>query len=594
MLAEGNFAAPPRCMYAREVSHDRDSDWLSFALAFVAAALPAALAASHVSTIGDAAHDLESVRVLGLGFTGGFRALDVVLAAPFALVPLGTRAMRAALGSVAGLGLVSLSMLSTARRRTRSSLQSAPRLAAFTAVVASLLATLAPAMQTEAVAIGGATVGVLLALLPRALHGRSDPTRVALALGLAFGYEPLVGLCALVSLLPLRSFVEPLRASPLRAALAFAAGVLPLFASIALRGATDARPFALAWGEGWAARSSPLSMLVSELGVVVLGLALGGLALLVSRPDGRRDALSSALVLALACTSVSLGCAVGPARWSPLALVAICEVALLAVTGMTALLSFVRETRVPFAKASAWLVGVVLLAIVARQADDASLRLAKRTGEPERAFARYAWDTLPLGALALIADRDVALRVEAARAEGDVRSDVAFVRLGSSSAMSDITREPKLAPLLRDQALYGAPEEWSLSALAAARPVVLTFDARWPRALARHLVAVGPFDRFYSEPRGLSDRRDGLAMAEPARLALTFTLERSPDPELARVTAMLLRARLLGAAASGDRDVIGQALDGLRPFAPGDPTAFEIVRRMTLTRGPIDLTDLAR
>ena len=160
--------------------------------------------------------------------------------------------------------------------------------------------------------------------------------------------------------------------------------------------------------------------------------------------------------------------------------------------------------------------------------------------------------------------------------------------------MNDVAREPKLAPLLRDQALYGSPEEWSLSALAASRPLVLGFDARWPRSLARHLVSVGAFDRFYSEPRGLSDRRLALLAQEPSRLALVYALERVPDPELARVTATLLRLRLLGAAASTDRDVIGTALDDLRPFAPADPTAFEIVRRLTLKSGPIDLSDLGR
>jgi hypothetical protein len=584
-------------MYAREVTSARldEDDRLSHAFAFVAVALPVVLATAHLGTIGDAAHDVESVRVLGLGFTGGWRALDAAWSAAFTLMPLGTRATRACLGSIASLGAVSFVLFELARVRT--TIENTPRLGGFVALVSATLATLAPSMQTEADSIGGATLGVLIALLPRLLLRKGQSvTRVALLLGAALSYEPLVGLCALASVVVEANVLAKLRVARWRAAVAFAAGLSPLFVSIAMRRSTDleAHAFAHPLGEGWVARSSPLVMLITELGVVALGLALGGLVLSLTRAEARREAIRSALVLAVTLACVGWGCAVGPLRWSPLALLAIAEVALLAAVGMTTALTFVRETKVPFAKASAWLAGIILLALVARQADDASLQLDKRTGEPARAFARLAWDSLPLGSLALVADQDVSRRIESCRAQGDIRADVAFVRLASAGALTEIAREPKLAPLLRDQALYGAPEEWSLSALAAARPVVLTFDPRWPRALSRHLVAVGLFDRFYSEPRGLSDRRLAIEVVEPDRLALTFALEKSSDPDLAHVTATLLRARLLGAAASGDRDVIGRALDELRPFAPGDPTAFEIVRRMTMTRGPIDLSDLNR
>ncbi len=568
--------------------------WLATAFVAASVLLPIAFAASHAMAVTDTAHDLEVARVLGLESTGGFRALDAFIAAPFVLSPFGDRALAASLSSAAIVGVLGLVLFESVRARA---LRTSPTLVAYVAFVTSAIATLAPATQMEASTVGGATLGALLALLPRALHARYHSiTRVAFALGLAVAYEPLVGVCALASLVPSRALFDRARHDAVRAIGSIVAGFVPLVASILMRRSTDfdSKPFARVWGEGWGARAPFIPALITEVGIVVIGLAVGGLALTATRRPSRSAAVSSVLVLAISCSAINLGCALGPARWSPLVLVAICEVALVASTGMLALLTFVRETRVPFAKASAWLAGVVLLAIVARQADDASLRLGKRTGEPERAFARYAWDAIPLGAVVLVADPDVALHLASARAQGDVRSDVAFVRLGAFGAMNDVAREPKLAPLLRDQALYGSPEEWSLSALAASRPLVLGFDARWPRSLARHLVSVGAFDRFYSEPRGLSDRRLALLAQEPSRLALVYALERSPDPELARVTATLLRLRLLGAAASTDRDVIGTALDDLRPFAPADPTAFEIVRRLTLKSGPIDLSDLGR
>ncbi len=568
-----------------------DEGRVGIALAFVAALLPVLLAAFHLLTIGDTSHDRAAIAALGLGFTGGFRALDAALAAPFVLLPLGTRALRASMASAFCLALVALVHNDLARSRLSRAATKLSGLAAFAALVATALVSLAPAVQVESIAIGGATLPLLLALLPRALVLRNHSVeRVALVLGAAFAYEPLVGLCALASIAPLVSPKRP----ELRVALAFAAGFLPLIASIASRSLRSAEANVLShpFGDGWGAHGSPLAVITSELGVVAVGLAVGGLALLIARPACRRDALSSIAVLVVSATCMAIGCAVGPTCWSPLALVAFSEVALLTATGMFAALSFVRDTRVPFAKASAWLAGVIFVAIPARQADDTSYRMAKNTGNPERAFASAAWDSLPLGALALVADQEIATHIASARAQGDVRADVAFVRLGRASTVTDIVREPKLAPLLRDQALYGAPEEWSLSALASARPIVLTFDARWPRPLSRHLIAVGLFDRFFPEPRGLVDRRAALEANEPPRLALAVALGNSPDPDLAHVTATLLRARLLGAAATGDRDVIGRALDDLRPFAPGDPTAFEIVRRTTLTRGPLELDDL--
>src|ERR1019366_33582 len=63
----------------------------------LSAFVPAALAASHVARVADAARGGGVARVLGLD-AQAWRALDVVVGAVLAAVPVGTRAARAALG----------------------------------------------------------------------------------------------------------------------------------------------------------------------------------------------------------------------------------------------------------------------------------------------------------------------------------------------------------------------------------------------------------------------------------------------------------------------------------------------------------------
>ena len=154
--------------------------------------------------------------------------------------------------------------------------------------------------------------------------------------------------------------------------------------------------------------------------------------------------------------------------------------------------------------------------------------------------------------------------------------------------MRELTRDPKLSPIWRDAALLGAQEEWSLSQLAQERPLVAAYDPAWDRSLARHLVPVGLFARFEPEPRGGSDRRR--ALEELPRDRLVKAVE--GDPELLGLTVRLLRARLVALAAASERDIVAHAIDDLRPFSPRDPVAGEIVRRMTTSRGAIDVKDL--
>lgn len=587
-----NLSGGSTTVYARAVKLRPEArDLLLFAVVGLA---PMLYAAAHAPLIADAAHDEATLRVIGLGKTGVLRALDAWVAAPFLLLPVGTLAMRASLASAAFAGLLGYLLLNAARSARAES-----ALSTLAAVVASSAVALSLATQVEASSPGGATLGACLALAPTVLaRSRAQPVAVFVALGAALGYEPVVFALAVVPLSPWlwRRREDVLRPGrPLARALgATASGLTPIVLALGWRADASLAvgPFASPWGERIGPPHAVLPFLDDQLGAVFLGLAVGGAALGVWRRDSRAAAVSSLAAIALTSVCVARGAALGPDRFAVPALVLLAHVALFAKEGMAAGLGFVAETKVAFAKVSALLVGVVLLALPARQLDLASLRLANKSGAPERAFAELAWQRLPLGAVVIVSDPAISRRILASRAQGEARADVLFVRLRHASSLSALALEPRLAPLLRDDALYGAPEEWALSSLASSRPTALTFDPRWPRPLARHLVAAGLFDRFYAEPRGLSDRRDALAALAPLRLALERSLVKCADPDVASAAASLLRARLLGAAASGDRDVIGLALDDLRPFSPGDPLAFEIVRRAVGTRGPIDVSDL--
>jgi hypothetical protein len=180
-------------------------------------------------------------------------------------------------------------------------------------------------------------------------------------------------------------------------------------------------------------------------------------------------------------------------------------------------------------------------------------------------------------------------RIAAARADLLV---VPTFALPSRVTDRALKAEPRLAPLYRDVALGDTPEELSLAQLASQRPLLSGFDPRWDRNLARHFVPVGLTSRFEPEPRGSSERRRALDVFDASKDRLVRVAIAKRDPDLATVTASLLRRRAIGVAACGERDVLARALDDLRPFAPDDSVANTLVRRLVTSKGPIEVLDL--
>jgi hypothetical protein len=583
---------------------------LDAAMTLLCALAPACLAAAHVGNAADAAHDAGVARAMGLA-AQPWRGLDVVAGSLLAWVPLGTRAARADLGSALVAGLAGVVVYRIARALAARCLE-APRLGALTAAVATLAALCAPVWQTEAAAVGGSAMGALLALVPLAVVARADDAKspppwrlAALTLGLAVGYEVLVGALAVVGIAAVvgaapdarRRSVAAVKNDGRALAACLLCGLAPGVLAVARTRAAGVPLFnALleSWaGEAGASHAGPPGAFVrGELGTVLGAMAVGGVVVAALAPRARALAAALVAVTALGLASGWAGAPLGPTRFGAPVLAATAAACALAGATMQAVVRAIAEARVPMARASAGMVLVLELVLPVDSADESLVRLLPRAGDASALWGDLAWGTLPPRAVVLAADPRLGGRVAAAQAEGSLRGDITVIPTYARGAPVErvLATDSALVPLWRDLELAGAPSEASLSALATSRPLVTPYEPRWGRALGRHLVPVGLLDRFEPEPRGASDRRKALDAfgAKRDRLAKA----QGKDPELVRATAYLLRARALDVAASGDRDLIGRAVDDLHVFAPEDPVATAIVARVVMGHGAAKVDDL--
>jgi hypothetical protein len=386
---------------------------------------------------------------------------------------------------------------------------------------------------------------------------------------------------------------RPWRAHPLAMAWMLV-GLLPVAwmawrRTVAPEAALEVAPFAGLLGESTHSVShTALAIARSELGIVALGFAAIGVASSlrsrVSRP------LSGALCVVVVCGALAPAPS-GPLRYSSTLLAGLAATSTLAACGMAAVAAFVAKAKIPFARASATMIVLLELAIPVRVADDTSLAEAKLPRDPTTAWNAWVFGELPRGALLLVPTARLLLRARSAAAVGALRDDVIVVPtfgLGSRATSRALGREPLLGPVVRDLALYGAPEELSLSQLAATRPVLVAFDMRWDKLFARHLVPHGAFDRYFVEPRGAIERLKAFAsIDEPAMRIFAV------NAPLADATRDLFRARAVAATAAGEREYADAAVTELQRVAPNDRLATELKRRGSAPHGTVDVRDLA-
>ncbi|HTB78190.1 MAG TPA: hypothetical protein VK762_33325 [Polyangiaceae bacterium] len=558
----------------------------------LSAIVPACLAAWHTGNVPDAAHDAAVARVLAFD-PQPWRALDVVVGGLLGALPVGTRAARAAIGSglVAGCAGVLLYVLA---RRLLGVCAETRRLRFFVASIAALTPLVSAPWQIEAAAVGGSVAGAVLTLLPVALACESAPWPVvALALGLALGYEPLVGACAAAGCAALvfssaqareparqstsesgRASRDASREARALAAVAFLVGLTPWLLAV-LRVRAAGVPLGPALADAWSGErglshgGSPAAFASAEMGLLLLALAASGatLAMLVK---SARPLASAALALVVSgFASAWLGAPLGPTRFGGPVLAAFAAACVLAGVAMQALVRAIGAARVPMARASAAMVVVLELAIPADLADDALVRAAPRAAGAAAGWDAAAWAALPPRSVVLVTAPPVYARALAALATGALRDDVTLVPtfLHDARAWKGLATDPALLPLCRDLELGGAPGEASLSSLAEARPVLMSYEPRWGKPVAKHLVPATLFDRFEPEPRGASDRRAGLDGFAPVRDRLAIAV--GVDPELRAAAAILLAARArLAVDLSSDADLVARTAADVRAFAP--------------------------
>ena len=512
----------------------------------LAMALPLAVSGSADGI--DAAADEGVVRVVGRGYTGIFRGLDAMVALPCA-----EHARWATLGAVALLGLATFVV---ARRVGRALAPGALSLAL--AVVAAALATLTLPAQREAALVSGNVLGALLVMAPIALVAARAPNAVvAGALGLAASYDVPVAVTSCVSVATFALFARkrPAWTDALPSLVLAAPIAWMLWRRVAAPDASlEVGPFAAPFGEGahTVAKNAAITIARAELGVVALAFAAGG-AIALSRSKITRPLAAALVVIAAAGAAFPvLGAPAGPVRFGGTLLAGLAAISVLAAAGMAAVVALVANAKVPLARASAAMIVLLEIAVPVRVFDDAELALAKRPRDTTAKWNASVFGDLPKNAVVLVPNARLLLRARAAAATGALQSDTIVLPtwgLGARATGREIAREPLLAPLVRDLALYGAPEEFSLSQLAAARPLLVAFDARWDKRFARHLVPQGAFDRYFVEPRGAPERMKALpTIAEEAMASLRAA------PALADATRDLLQARKSAATATGERD----------------------------------------
>jgi hypothetical protein len=604
----------------------------------VTALVPALFAAFGAASGPAAAHDDGVIRAVGLGPTGPFRALDALVSAPAMLLPVGTRVLRAGLASAIAVGIAGWVLFGITQRlasrvvpgllgRTSAAAHEA-RLVSAIAAVATLGAMLSPAWQLEGTEPGGAVVGALLVLLAvDAASGGELPPHGALLLGLALSDGPLTFAASALACAP---SYRSLRKSH---ALAFLVGLSPIALGLAL--GTRAPELAIPappWGIDRGGTSSVVAFVTRDVGRILAALASLGIVASLTvaaralRPDGspRRasivtatpatslrslspvrvplpvpdfSSLSPALTTAFGAIAVALHVHAGPSRFDAVVLAAIATAHALAAIALAAVVLFVARARIPFAEASAALVVVLELVLPVAAADESTMRRDTRVRGAAEVWNDVAWGAAPPASVLLVAERSTMRRIAIARATGAMRGDLLVVptyEVQGRRAEQALLAEPKLAPLYRDLALGVPPEELSLARLGAERAVLATFDPTWDRMLARHFVPLGLTARFETEPRGASDRNRAFDAFAPAKDALMRFVVAKKDADLASATAVLLRARAVTMAATGERDTLARALDDLRGFAPDDRVAMTLVRRQLTSKGTIDVRDLVQ
>jgi hypothetical protein len=567
--------------------------------------------------------DLGIVRDLGLIPAGTEGALSSVLSQLFALVPIAGRGLRAGLVGVCALaacGALSFCLL-RALLDARQPFGPNPLLA----LLGSQIWALSPLVLSDAGAPGSGALGLLTILFGLLLtrHADTDARVFPLAgalLGLSWGENHTAALLLLLVLLAdwlcAGARVEPMQTVDLAAESsaestsgeAVLAGApelswLRFVACCALGAGTCALvPWLRSWAPntwvdlglgslpaaadsgtsaGWLGWSDTvrqvLALPLERLGSGGGLLALVGAGLGFAERDLRRRLLPWAVLV--------LGGLLGPlvltgeTRARELCvLAASMGMAAFVPLGLQSALYWLWSCPVPFARPASVLAGSFAVTLVLQRVESAVPR------EPElgtEIWTDEALGRLPAQSVLLVQSPALALRFLSAQVLQGTRPDVLTVPLAllhrGSVSEQLLRRDPALRPLLRQLAVNGAPDEYSLGRLADTRPVFVELDPRWDARLLDHLRPDALWLAFAPHALGKSERRAGV---ERARAALGRLLT---DPDVLRSgwderTRQVLARQARELAARLERGTGRVAVNELLAGTPGLRTAPAVSR----------------
>jgi hypothetical protein len=594
----------------------RPASWLDAACAAAAWLLPLGVGIGAAATGPRWQDDLAVVRDLGLLPAGSEGALSTVLSQLFALLPLASRCERAAL-----LGVLALGACSALGFRLTCELLNARRpmrINPLLALLGTQLWALSPLVARDAAGPGSAALPLLLILLGVKLlrSAAADARCVPLAgvlLGLTWGESHAAALALtavlLAEWLPQRSPLPELPWLRFAAGFVLAAGLcllLPWWRGNApglwldlglgaLPVLAESAPQSSAWlGWGESLRQC-LSPVLERLGLVPLLLVAAGVCAAATPRAQRRELVPWAVLVATGALGAA-GLARTPETQALCALLESAGLAAFAPLGLQTALHWLWWQRVPLAKPASVLgCSFALTLVLQRLESSAADVLPVRATE---AWTEEALARLPSRSVALVQSPALGLRLLAAQVLHGARPDVTVVPLGwlhrGSVLSSLLSRSPELAPVLRQLAVNGYPDEYSMSRLADVRPLFVELDPRWNARLLEHLRPDALWLGYSAHALAKSERSGG---AERSRAALRRLID---DPELGaeldESTRLVLvrqaRQQALTWAALGEDEPAAEALHWLERIQPRDPWAKELALRIDQTSGRVAVNDL--
>ena len=535
----------------------------------LAVAIPFAVTVARAASSGEWRADLPAVRDLGLVSVGLGGAVSTVVAQLLSLLPLGSTAFRASLGSALALAAVSFVMFSLSHRALTVDERS-PRLTSLLAAIAALTTSLSPTFQREATIGGGAMITVALALVvvelttdsvaldePGLLTGgaprwvligavigalTAENALAALVTTIAVGFVVVVHrgtefgvgrrwfnavgrvLGRAPSKAPTGSPTRlfwPSRSTAWKTALACVGAALLLSAPLALRPLAPRASLDLGRAlstvrlsglDAPAAHVGAIAAWTREMGPISLGIAVFGAVAALLSPRAR-EALAALVVFVMAdvAAPASLGGALTTDPLSALRCLALASLAIASAIGVRAIATALYDVkRLPMMRTTAVLVVLFHVTIVALASEEAGFA-ADRSVQ----LAAEEWTDAALGSVAprsaiLVRTPELAWRLWAAKVTRGERPDVLIIPaplLNRGRLAADlVAAERKTEPILLDIALSGEPSEFALSTLADVRPLHLQLNQAWNPRLTTHLTVGGMWLEYAAQPLGASDR----------------------------------------------------------------------------------------